>query len=214
LIDPQRLRALFLARHGETESNLVRRYAGWSNEPLTDRGRRQAVDLGRTLSGAGVTRVRTSDIARASETAVLVADVLGVPVVADDRLNELRMGPWDGLTEDEIAERYPKDYDTWLRYPHELRIAGRESLDDVAARLYPALVESASNGHTELLITHVALVRLAVLMAERRCFSEYKSIDVPNCVARWVPVPPVETLPAGVRGAVLGTLPATATAHE
>jgi broad specificity phosphatase PhoE len=182
---------ILIARHGETRSNRECRYAGWSDEPLVPKGRAQARRLAAELRGAGVERIRTSQIRRARQTADLIATDLGVPVLEDERLNELRMGPWEGLSEAEISLQFPRDYETWCRRPHELRLPGRETLDDLAGRIRPALIDSVGSGRRELLITHVAVVRLALLMAEGRPFAHYKSITVPNCrlskvAASWV----------------------------
>lgn len=176
---------ILITRHGETRSNRESRYAGWSDEPLVPAGRAQARRLAASLRGVGVERIRTSGIRRARQTADLVSAVLGVPVLEDERLNELRMGPWEGLSETEISAQFPHEYDTWCRRPHELRLPGRETLDDLAARVGPAFVDSVSSGRRELLITHVAVVRLAMLLSQGQPLAHYKSITVPNCqVAR------------------------------
>ncbi len=169
-----------MVRHGETASNRVGRYAGWSDEPLTETGREQSVRLGRSLSGAGVAQIRTSCIARARETAHRVGSVLNVPVIEDERLNELRMGPWEGLTDAEIAERYPAEHTIWVTRPDKLRLPGRETLFELAQRV-AAASEPASSGVRELLLTHVAPIRVALLLANQRRLAEYRTIDVPNC---------------------------------
>ena len=101
--------SILLARHGEVAPNRIQRYSGRSTEPLTAAGRQQACNLARFLKERTLTRIRSSQIARGEQTAGLVGDYLGVPVLLDERLNELRMGPWEGLTETEVAARYPLD---------------------------------------------------------------------------------------------------------
>lgn len=135
-----------------------------------------------------ITRVRTSAITRAAETAAIVANELGVPVLEDQRLNELRMGPWESLTEDEIGRQYPDQYRQWLERPHELRLDGRETLHQLAERVSRALEDSVQSGETELLISHVALVRVAILLGSGGSLSEYKQIPVSNCQCVCVPV--------------------------
>src|SRR5437867_2064390 len=80
---PPMIRDVLMARHGETPSNLFHAYAGWSEESLTERGRRQATSLGHAVSHSQLTRVRTSCIARAKETAQIIASELGIGVVED-----------------------------------------------------------------------------------------------------------------------------------
>src|SRR2546421_340398 len=94
--------ATYLARHGQTSSNLVGRYAGWTNEGLTAVGRKQVSALATRLGGMGVAEIWSSEITRALQTAHVIGKRLGCGVRIDSRLNELRMGRWEGLTETEV----------------------------------------------------------------------------------------------------------------
>lgn len=170
---------MFLVRHGETESNLLKRYAGHSPEPLTRLGRQQIAAVASSLVDTGATTIRSSRIARAMESAQILGDILRLPIVADGRLDELTMGPWEGLTECEIARRYPVEWDTWNSRPHELHLAGRESLDDVAARVM-AIVEDISVKETAILVTHVAPIRTAAMSVLDVPLSQYKRLTVEN----------------------------------
>jgi broad specificity phosphatase PhoE len=173
--------SVLIARHGETPSNVARRYAGWSDEGLTERGKEQARALGAKVRGLGITRVRSSAIARAAETAAIVGRTLRVPVQPDERLNELRMGPWEGLTEDEVAVRFPREYALWSKQPDRLRLDGRETLDQLAMRVRAVLDDSVRSGESELIVTHVALVRVALLLSTGGSLRRYRRIPVENC---------------------------------
>lgn len=175
-----RLSAVYVARHGETQSNVERRYAGAGAEPLTPAGRAQAVGLAERLGGVGIQEIRTSEIARAFETAHIVSGRLGVPVVSDARLNEMRMGPWEGLTECEVEARDGEAYRTWLSDPDRLALPGRETLAELAARVVPAVRESAASGRRVLLISHVAPIRVAALSVLKVPLSAYKRVSVRN----------------------------------
>ena len=174
------LTMVFVARHGETLSNRQRRYAGSSPEPLTDEGRAQALGLAERVAALEIAEVRTSGIARAAETARIVAERLAVPVQIDARLNEMRMGPWEGLTEDEVAAHDLTAYRTWLETPDRLLLPGRESLKELAARVVPAVLDAASAGRRVLLISHVAPIRVAALMVLEIPLSAYKRLTIQN----------------------------------
>ena len=176
-----------MARHGEIESNRARRYAGVSNEGLTKTGREQATILANTLVDKQLDYICTSSISRAKETAELIAAILGLPLVEDHRLNEMKLGPWEGLTEVEIARRYPGEYRLWMERPDELRLAGRESLGEVAQRVRAVVADAMASGRRELLITHVALIRVALLLSEHRPLGDYKKVNVANCQCYVVP---------------------------
>src|SRR5947208_8271356 len=98
---------LLLARHGETDWNREGRWQGWADPPLNEAGRSQAHELAEQLRHVSFDAVYSSDLRRAHETAEIVAAPHGVPVVPDEGLREIDIGPWSGLTRAVIEERYP-----------------------------------------------------------------------------------------------------------
>ena len=93
---------IFLVRHGETEWNRARRYQGWSDSPLTERGAAQAEAIGRALRRlpeAAAAEIVASPLGRARRTAEIIAGCLGdtAPPRFDARLREISLGAWDGL---------------------------------------------------------------------------------------------------------------------
>jgi broad specificity phosphatase PhoE len=89
---------LLLVRHGETDWNADGRLQGQTDRPLSDYGRSQARQLAEELGDDGVEAIYSSDLARARETAEIVGDRLGLPVVLDPDLREKDWGNWEGLT--------------------------------------------------------------------------------------------------------------------
>jgi probable phosphoglycerate mutase len=89
---------LLLVRHGETDWNAEGRLQGHTDRPLTDFGRRQARQLADELAGEGLEAIYSSDLVRARETAEIVGERLGLPVVLDPDLREKDWGNWEGLT--------------------------------------------------------------------------------------------------------------------
>jgi probable phosphoglycerate mutase len=99
---------ILLARHGETDWNREGRLQGWDDRPLNALGREQARELARRLAGVAFDAVYASDLARARETAEIVAEPHGVPVLIDPDLREMDYGSWSGLTRSEIEQRFPE----------------------------------------------------------------------------------------------------------
>ena len=98
---------ILIARHGETDWNREGRWQGWADPPLNDTGRAQARELAEELRQLPFDAVYSSDLKRAHETALIVAEPHGVPVVVDQGLREIDIGSWSGLTRSEIHERFP-----------------------------------------------------------------------------------------------------------
>lgn len=101
------MRELLLVRHGQTDWNLTHRVQGHTDTPLNAVGRAQACALADTLAAEAFVAVYSSDLSRAHETAVAVARVHGLEVTVDRDLREKNFGSWEGLTDTEIADRFP-----------------------------------------------------------------------------------------------------------
>jgi probable phosphoglycerate mutase len=104
---------IILVRHGETDWNATGRIQGHSDTPLNAVGLLQAQRVARRLAGEPVRALYSSDLARAFETATVIGQSLGLPVVISPRLRERRYGTWEGLTAAEIQARYPEQFAQW-----------------------------------------------------------------------------------------------------
>jgi probable phosphoglycerate mutase len=148
---------ILLARHGETDWNRVGRWQGQADPPLNDAGRRQAAELAERLAGDGIAAIYSSDLARASQTAQVVADRLGLRVVEDAGLREIDVGSWSGLTRAEVEERFPEGYARWLG--GEIGHDG-ETREQLTARVVAAVERIAGEHHrTVLVVTHGGAIR-------------------------------------------------------
>ena len=124
-----------LWRHGRTAYNATTRLQGQIDIPLDDIGRWQveqaAADLARRFTP---TRVVASTLGRAIDTAGYLAELVEVRVETDSRLCERAFGEWEGLAIEEIAERWPAEYEVWKRGEDPAR-AGAETRASVAERI-------------------------------------------------------------------------------
>lgn len=98
---------LLLARHGETDWNRERRWQGHADVPLNDHGRAQARALAQRLAGETFDAIYASDLQRAHETALIIAEDKRMSVAIDAGLREIDVGGWSGLTRADIAARFP-----------------------------------------------------------------------------------------------------------
>ena len=135
-------------RHGETDWNREHRVQGHTDVPLNAHGRDQARVLAEELADVRLGGVYSSDLSRARETAAAVALAQALDVDVDPRLREKNFGSWEGLTDVEIAARFPD------------AVRGRwgdgETTEEVAARAIEA-VEVICSRHGDaavLVVSH------------------------------------------------------------
>ena len=98
---------IVLVRHGETDWNFERRVQGHTDRPLNETGRAQARALAAELADEEFDAVYSSDLARAYETARILAEARDLDVTVVPDLRERDFGTWEGLTDTEIEQRFP-----------------------------------------------------------------------------------------------------------
>ncbi|MCX7521594.1 histidine phosphatase family protein [Microbacterium sp. STN6] len=142
---------LALVRHGQTDWNLARRIQGTSDIPLNETGRAQARAAGLLLARRRWDSVWASPLSRAFETAGIIAaeNGLGEPGVLEG-VAERAYGKAEGLTSDEILERFPEG----------AVIEGQETRAEVVERALPALVElaEAHPGESLVVVSHGGVI--------------------------------------------------------
>jgi 2,3-bisphosphoglycerate-dependent phosphoglycerate mutase len=159
------MRALFFARHGESEANVTHVFANRGTGPgLTELGRRQARELGRGLASAQITQIRTSPLARARQTAEVIGDLLGLPCQPDEALREYDVGILEGTVGPVQWHQYAEMERAWLLGAEwDRRHPGGESYREIVARFEPFLRRAATHGTgTVLAVTHGGLLRMAL----------------------------------------------------
>ncbi len=180
---------LVLWRHGQTLWNLEQRFQGQSDIPLDETGQAQAERAARLLAALRPDMIVSSDLSRATATAAPLARLTGLEVVLDKDLRERHGGSWEGLTDEQIRERYPAEHASWMPPDGEPPAA-------VADRVAGALWRAAAAVHDGLavLVSHGAALRLGMsrlLGMPEELFGVLGPLS--NCswsVLGWRPAPP------------------------
>ena len=169
---------------GQTEYNLIRRYQGGLDSPLTLLGERQARAIGPELARhvPADTPFAVSPLGRTRATARLIAESGGLtgPVTLDPRLAELTLGDWDGRTAVEIEAQWPGLREAGPRHEWLFRAPGGESYEALTARLGGWLAEALEDPRPLIVVSHgVAGAVLRGLYA-RLSREEMLSLDAPQ----------------------------------
>lgn len=151
-------RRLIMLRHGQTIHNATRRMQGHLDTSLSEQGWEGARQVADCLRAAGISRIVSSDLSRAADTAGVVADLIGVDLQIDARLRETDLGQWQDLGHAEVDEKFPGARAAW-RHDAKWAPPGGESRIDVARRARPVIDELMTSfpeweGSTVLVVAH------------------------------------------------------------
>ena len=152
------MRVIF-ARHGESTANTLHVF---SNKPfvhpLTDKGREQAIDLAKRLTGISFAAVYSSDVLRAVETSQIVCEQLGLEFTITAALREFDVGDFEGESDDTHWQQFSQLWNDWYANGFvERNVGGGENLLQIRHRLggfLEMLVQKYSEHDTILCISH------------------------------------------------------------
>lgn len=128
---------VYLMRHGEVANDGEKRYNGHIDIDITQKGVDQMHRLAGLLDGKSLVAVYSSDLIRSTRGAAIISDRIGIPYTPLRELRERSVGAWEGLTAEEIKERFPEQYTAWRADLLNYRPPGGECLVDVSARILP-----------------------------------------------------------------------------
>ena len=143
---------LYLVRHGETDWNRAHRIQGSTDIPLNDLGREQAATSGALLARRQWDGIYASPLSRAYETASIIAGEIGLAApIAIPELVERNYGQAEGMTGHDIDRLFPDG----------VEVPGRETREQVAARVIPALHRLAAQhpGENLVVVAHGGVIR-------------------------------------------------------
>jgi broad specificity phosphatase PhoE len=167
---------IFLARHGESDWNVEKRFQGHTDRPLTKHGREQAHSLAALVAREKIDAVYTSPLSRARETAEIVAAGTGLEPVALPELREVDTGNWSGLSRTDVEARFPEGFARW-------RSGGSgwedgETYEEMAERVIGALRTIAEDhpGGRVLVISHGGPIRAIHAAAEGLAINDYRRL--------------------------------------
>ncbi|MBE6529399.1 MAG: histidine phosphatase family protein [Ruminococcaceae bacterium] len=165
-------------RHGQSECNLERRFAGQIDAKLTDLGIKQAESTAKVLARYPITRIYASPLSRAMNTAKPTAELLGLEIHPEQGLCEISAGEWEGLSFDTIAERYPEEFAHLQGDRSLLRLPGGETMRELYDRVTTCVdrLAAENQGGCIALFSHSMPLRSMVCRWTGAPFSEIGNI--------------------------------------
>lgn len=185
-----------MIRHGQSLWNIPQRWQGRADIDLSEEGIAQATAAAEKLGTFDM--IVSSHLTRALHTAYIISESLGIgPVEIDERLQETDIGPWEGLTKDEIEAQYPGHLST------RQKPTGFETDESIVLRFSAAITDIAHRCQdgTALVVSHSGVIRTL------RHVLGVSNPRLPNLGGCWFNVYHNGHISAGDIVAVLGDLP-------
>jgi alpha-ribazole phosphatase len=160
-VDSRMTTRIWLVRHGEPADVRGRCY-GKLDVGLSNIGRAQMERTAACLKGEPFDAIYASPRTRTVESARILASFHTCSWREDDGLCEIAFGDFEGLTYDEIAQRYPVLYRQWMESPTEVQFPNGESFILMRRRVlraFEAILES-HEGRTVAVVTHGGAIRI------------------------------------------------------
>lgn len=176
---------IILVRHGETDWNNKKIFRGRVDIPLNKRGLEQAELTGKALRPISFSAIYTSPSRRTRQTAECIARHQRKYLAVTDAISLIDpdFGLWHGLSVDEVAQRFPREYDLWLNHPQKIIFPEGESLENVRIRAWNFIRELLLLHEHETigLVSHRVIIRLVLLSMLGLDSSKYWSLQQDNC---------------------------------
>jgi probable phosphoglycerate mutase len=173
---------LILIRHGQTHLNRGPFFQGQIDVPLNELGLAQADRLAARLAGEHIDVLLCSDLLRTRQTADPASQRLALPATAQAALREQHFGLFEGLSFDEVDERYPQAWRGWLRHDPAYEVPGGESVMRFHERVTGALREIARThaGRRIAVVTHGGVLDMVWRTARGLPLQGARACAIPN----------------------------------
>lgn len=154
---------VYLVRHGESVSNLNKRFSGITDVELSENGREQARAAGQSLMGEKISHVYSSSLKRAGDTAKIICGEIGFDehsIITENCLVEVDFGAFENMTWDEIYADYREESEKWIEQQHRYIFPEGEGYDDVISRISAFMDNVPDNS---LIVTHFGVIQAIML---------------------------------------------------
>ncbi len=179
---------LVLIRHGQSQWNLENRFTGWTDVPLTEQGRGDALKAGAVLADIAFDHAWTSRLERANETLTLLLKAMKqekVPTEFDSALNERHYGDLQGLNKAETAAKYGQEQVKLWRRSYATRPPNGESMEDCERRTTPFFLQYVlplvQSGKNVIVAAHGNSLRPMIKWLEKLEPEKAASIEIGLC---------------------------------
>ncbi|SKC75766.1 alpha-ribazole phosphatase [Maledivibacter halophilus] len=174
---------IIFVRHGESKMNKESLYCGWTDSFLTDKGVKQAEAVRKKLAGEEIKLIISSDLNRCFITAEIINKDHRKRIEKESSLKELNFGIWEGLSYDEIINKFPVEAKYWAEDFTNFKIPRGESLMEMHERVnntFEKIINKYKKGKI-LIVTHGGVIRSILSEQITGSIDGYWKFKIENC---------------------------------
>lgn len=152
---------LILVRHALTVDNQKSRLSGHIDSSISEEGREQIDKITNYLKDFDIDKIYTTTSSRTKDTVKKLSELKFIEIIEKESLKEISFGDFEGLTFDEIKDKYPKEFQDMIENGYEYKYPNGESLIDSYNRVCIELDNIISNNdnRTILICSHGGTIR-------------------------------------------------------
>lgn len=152
---------LILVRHALTVDNQKSRLSGHIDSSISEEGKEQIDKITNYLKDFDIDKIYTTTSSRTKDTVKKLSELKSIEIIEKESLNEISFGDFEGLTFDEIKDKYPKEFQDMIEKGYEYKYPNGESLIDSYNRVCIELDNIISNNdnRTILICSHGGTIR-------------------------------------------------------
>ena len=170
---------IYFVRHGQTVWNVENKICGATESPLTELGRKQAVETAQKIKEMKIKadEILYSPLSRAKDTAKIISEICGIPMREEKRLFEQNFGKYESTPRNGAEFKEAKKQ-------FLCRYEGGESMFRLAQRIYNLLDELKVDGRDYILVAHNGIARVVQSYFYEMTNDEYAEFGIKNCEIR------------------------------
>lgn len=172
---------VYLVRHGESTANLNKRFSGITDVELSSLGKKQALVAGLNLKECNVSKIYSSPLIRAFDTAKIISkeidyDINTIDIV--DNLIEVNFGIFENMTWDEMIVDYKEETDQWIKDGNRYRFPKGESYEDIIQRIAQFMDKVSDDS---VIVTHFGVIQSILLYYKITDYTNLWKFNISNC---------------------------------
>lgn len=173
---------LILVRHALTVDNQKSRLSGHIDSYISEEGKEQIDKITNYLKDFDIDKIYTTTSSRTKDTVKKLSELKSIEIIEKESLKEISFGDFEGLTFDEIKDKYPKEFQDMIEKGYEYKYPNGESLIDSYNRVCIELDNIISNNddRTILICSHGGTIRNIITYLISNSYKHHWNFKIDN----------------------------------